>query len=321
MADSKNASEDTAPPTTKKPRSTNVGLEVGHPERKTSNFTYLSPVSRCSSSSSSAAAAASSSSSSRSSSSSSSSSTTSVFSMSSSKTSPSSSETSATPTPSYSFDALEPMSLATYTDAVKRGVQHRFSSASEFYEQTSQGKQILIAMKDEVHNAHTDFLNCCNAKMSPWRKQKALQCLVAEQELTHFQNPDKVCLFYQQFVDLPNDEKEKFLFTELMLESRRLARLRQGALIDLLSLSVQSVRQMSPQGPAVVHKMFADCEEKEAIQVSLNTELYHDLLFFTKGRGFVLRTIASYSTWGTSLTINEKVTSYQQKPHCAILRL
>ena len=318
MADSENASEDTATPATKKPRSTNVGLEVRHPELKTSNFMYLSPVSLGSSSS---AAASSSSSRSSSSSSSSSSSTTSVFSMSSSKTSPSSSETSATPTPSYSFDALEPMSLATYTDAVKRGVQHRFKSASEFYEQTSQGKQILIAMKDEVHNAHTDFLNCCNAKMSPWRKQKALQCLVAEQEFTHFQNPDKVCLFYQQFVDLPNDEKEKYLLTELMLESRRLARLRQGALIDLLSLSVQSVRQMSPQGPAVVEKMFADSEEKEPIQLSLKFEIYKDPLFFTKGESYVMRTIAMYSSWGTSLTINEKVTSYQQKPHCAILRL
>ena len=101
--------------------------------------------------------------------------------------------------------------------------------------------------------------------MSPWRKQKALQCLVAEQEFTHFQNPDKVCLFYQQFVDLPNDEKEKFLFTELMLESRRLARMRHASLVHMISLSVQSVRQISPPALAVFQKMLADCDEKEAI--------------------------------------------------------
>ena len=50
-------------------------------------------------------------------------------------------------------------------------------------------------------------------------------------------------------------------------------------------------------------------------------QIQNDPLFFTKGESYVMRTIAMYSSWGTSLTINEKVTSYQQKPHCAILRL
>ena len=217
--------------------------------------------------------------------------------------------TSATSTPSHSFEKKEPMSLETYTAAVTRGVQPQFSSASAFYEATSHGKQILSAILEEVHGAHSDYLAIRNTTSEDtWRKKKLLLSLLSEHKFTHYRDPDTVALFYHNLVALPFAEWEKYLETAMLMEGRRLGRIRQAVLVDLISLSVGSALKNPPPANAVVKKLFKHSEGKEAIQGSLKIELYQDPLFFTKGRGFVLRTIASYSSWGTSLTTDEKVT-------------
>jgi hypothetical protein len=213
------------------------------------------------------------------------------------------------------------MSLETYTAAVTRGVQPQFSSASAFYEATSHGKQILSAILEEVNGAHCDYLAIRNTTSEDtWRKKKLLLSLLSEQKFTHYRDPDTVALFYHNLVALPFAEWEKYLKTAIFMDDRRLARIRK-VLVDLISLSVGSALKNHPPAYAGVKKLFKDCEEKEAIQVSLKTELYQDPLIFTKGRGFVIHTIASYSSWGTSLTTDEKVTCSAPELHCAILCL
>ena len=108
----------------------------------------------------------------------------------------------------------------------------------------------------------------------------------------------------------------------MAMESRRLGRLRQAVLVDLLSLSVLlSSGRNPPPAPAALKKLYAECEEKEAIQTSLKLELSQDPLLFTKGKNFVLRLICSSPSWGTSLTTEEKVTCNAPELHSANRRL
>jgi len=214
------------------------------------------------------------------------------------------------------------MSLETYTAAVARGVHPIFSSASAFFEHTSKGKQILSAMRVQVREEHADFMSYKRSSMDRFRKCKALDSLLAEQYVTHYRDPDSVALFYEKLVSLPIDQWENYLETELAMESRRLGRLRQAVLVDLLSLSVLlNSGQNPPPAPAALKKLYAECDEKEAIQTSLKLELSQDPLLFTKGRSYVLRLICSFPSWGTSLTIEEKVTCNAPRIHCAYHRL
>ena len=213
------------------------------------------------------------------------------------------------------------MSLETYTAAVTRGVQPRFTSASAFFEHTSEGKQILSAIRVQVRETHEDFISFKTSSMERWSKRQALESLLSEQSLTHYRDPDAVAMFYEKLVALPCEQWEKYLHTEMAMEARRLGRLRQAVLVDLLSLSVLSSRQNHPPAPAALKKLYAECEEKEAIQTSLKLELSQDPLLFTKGRSYVLRMICSFPSWGTSLTIEEKVTCNAPRIHCAYRRL
>ena len=158
--------------------------------------------------------------------------------------------------------------------------------------------------------------------MERWSKRTALESLLSEQSLTHYRNPDAVAMFYEKLVALPCAQWEKYLDTEMAMESRRLGRLRQAYLVDLVSLSVLlSSGRIPPPAPAALKKLYTECEEKEAIQTSLKLELTQDPLLFTKGKSSVLRLICSSPSWGTSLTTEEKVTCNAPELHSANRRL
>ena len=177
-------------------------------------------------------------------------------------------------------------------------------------------------MRVQVREEHADFMSYKTSSMDRFRKRKALESLLAEQSLTHYRDPDSVALFYEKLVALPIDQWEKYLDTELAMESIRLGRLRQAVLVDLVSLSVLlSSGRNPPPAPAALKKLYAECEEKEAIQTSLKLELSQDPLLFTNGRSYVLRLICSSPSWGTSLTTEEKVTCNAPELHCANRRL
>ena len=101
------------------------------------------------------------------------------------------------------------MSLETYTAAVARGVRSHFSSASAFFEHTSEGKQILSAFRDQVRETHEDFMSFRTSSMERWSKRTALESLLSEQSLTHYRNPDAVAMFYEKLVALPCAQWEK----------------------------------------------------------------------------------------------------------------
>ena len=186
-----------------------------------------------------------------------------------------------------------------------RGVRSRFKSAEEFYEHASEGKQILSGFAVQVERDHDAYMSYRLSSNNNRSHRKVLESMLSEQAETHYRDPATVTLFFEKLLAIPCENWDKYLNTELMMESRRLGFLRSERIVALLTSSAQAQLQL-PRNPAVA-KLFAESEEKESIQSCLKNILFGDPLLFVKGKDHVMQVICSLSSWGPSLTFGEKV--------------